>query len=44
MRLLTGYIEGWKVRDAYYFSFVTGLTIGYGDLTRDTLRRGVSQW
>jgi len=31
--LLIGHIEGWKVRDALYFTFVTGLTIGYGDLT-----------
>jgi hypothetical protein len=28
-----GYIEGWQIRDALYFTFVTGLTIGYGDLT-----------
>jgi hypothetical protein len=33
MGLLIGYIEGWKIRDALYFTFVTGLTIGYGDLT-----------
>ncbi|WP_205746338.1 potassium channel family protein [Dyella amyloliquefaciens] len=25
-------IEGWPVGDGLYFSFVTGLTIGYGDL------------
>ena len=31
--LLIGYIEGWRVHDALYFTFVTGLTIGYGDLT-----------
>jgi hypothetical protein len=31
--LLIGYIEGWRVDDALYFTFVTGLTIGYGDLT-----------
>ena len=31
--LLIGYIEGWRVTDALYFTFVTGLTIGYGDLT-----------
>jgi hypothetical protein len=29
---LVGYIEGWSVGDATYFTFVTGLTIGYGDL------------
>jgi hypothetical protein len=27
-----GYLEGWRVSDATYFTFVTGLTIGYGDL------------
>ena len=27
-----GLYEGWRVRDAAYFTFVTGLTIGYGDL------------
>jgi hypothetical protein len=31
--LLIGYLEGWGVGDALYFTFVTGLTIGYGDLT-----------
>jgi hypothetical protein len=31
--LLIGYIEGWRIVDAVYFTFVTGLTIGYGDLT-----------
>src|SRR5205814_9748373 len=31
--LLIGHIEGWKIMDALYFTFVTGLTIGYGDLT-----------
>jgi len=31
--LLIGYIEEWKITDALYFTFVTGLTIGYGDLT-----------
>jgi len=25
-------IEGWSLPDSVYFSFVTGLTIGYGDL------------
>ena len=29
--LLVGYREGWAI-DAAYFTFVTGLTIGYGDL------------
>jgi hypothetical protein len=31
--LLIGHIEGWQIGDALYFTFVTGLTIGYGDLT-----------
>ena len=30
--LLVGYREGWPIGDAAYFTFVTGLTIGYGDL------------
>jgi hypothetical protein len=31
--LLIGYIEKWRLDDALYFTtFVTGLTIGYGDL------------
>ena len=31
--LLIGHIEGWKITEALYLTFVTGLTIGYGDLT-----------
>ncbi|TXR46338.1 potassium channel family protein [Phyllobacterium endophyticum] len=31
--LVVGWIEGWRVTDTLYFTFVTGLTIGYGDLT-----------
>ncbi len=27
-----GYFEKWTIGDAAYFTFVTGLTIGYGDL------------
>jgi hypothetical protein len=30
--MLVGYLEGWPMSDATYFTFVTGLTIGYGDL------------
>jgi len=38
--LLTGFVEGWSVGDAAYFSFVTGFTIGYGDLVpRQALSR-----
>ena len=29
--LLIGRIEDWRVSEALYFSFVTGLTVGYGD-------------
>jgi hypothetical protein len=29
--LLIGRIESWRVSEALYFTFVTGLTIGYGD-------------
>ena len=29
--LLIGRIEDWRVGEAFYFTFVTGLTIGYGD-------------
>ena len=32
-----GWIEGWRVSDSLYFSFVTALTIGYGDLAPKTL-------
>lgn len=31
--LVIGEIEEWRISDALYFTFVTGLTIGYGDLT-----------
>jgi hypothetical protein len=30
--LVIGFIEGWPVGDAVYFTFITGLTIGYGDV------------
>jgi hypothetical protein len=30
--MLVGYLESWPMGDATYFTFVTGLTIGYGDL------------
>jgi hypothetical protein len=30
--LLVGRCEGWRISESLYFSFVTALTIGYGDL------------
>jgi ABC-type uncharacterized transport system permease subunit len=30
--LLIGFLEGWSVGDAVYFTFITGLNIGYGDI------------
>ena len=30
--LVIGVLEGWSVGDALYFTFITGLTIGYGDV------------
>jgi uncharacterized membrane protein len=41
--LLIGVLEGWSVGEAVYFSFVTGLTIGYGDIVpRQTLTRALA--
>jgi hypothetical protein len=38
--LLIGFVEGWSVGDAIYFTFVTGLTFGYGDIVpRQALAR-----
>jgi len=30
--LIIGHLEGWAPYDGIYFGFVTGLTIGYGEL------------
>jgi len=30
--LVAGVIAGWSVHESIYFAFVSGLTIGYGDL------------
>jgi len=32
MGFVIGQIEGWGLGDSAYFAFVSGLTIGYGDL------------
>jgi len=41
--LLAGFVEGWSLVDAIYFTFTTGLTIGYGDLVpRQTLTRALA--
>ena len=31
--VIIGRIESWRLDEALYFTFVTGLTIGYGDIT-----------
>ncbi len=33
---VTGRIEGWPIGESIYFAFVSGLTIGYGDLAPKT--------
>jgi len=35
--LIAGLVEGWRIQDSIYFAFVSGLTIGYGDLAPRTL-------
>jgi hypothetical protein len=41
--LLIGFVEGWSLGDAVYFTFVTGLTIGYGDnVPRQALARALA--
>jgi len=35
--LVVGLIEGWSVHESIYFAFVSGLTIGYGDLAPTSL-------
>ena len=41
--LLVGIVERWSVGDAVYFTFVTGLSIGYGDIVpRQALARALA--
>lgn len=35
--VVVGMIEGWSLQESVYFAFVSGLTIGYGDLAPKTL-------
>jgi Na+-translocating ferredoxin:NAD+ oxidoreductase RnfE subunit len=35
--VVTGTAEGWSLQESVYFSFVSGLTIGYGDFAPKTL-------
>jgi hypothetical protein len=35
--LVVGLIEHWSVHESIYFAFVSGLTIGYGDLAPKSL-------
>lgn len=35
--LVVGLVEGWSVQESIYFAFVSGLTIGYGDLAPKSL-------
>src|SRR5829696_6719170 len=35
--LVAGTIESWSVHESIYFAFVSGLTIGYGDLAPKSL-------
>jgi hypothetical protein len=34
---VVGLLEGWGLANGIYFAFVTGLTIGYGDLSPSTV-------
>ena len=35
--VVAGLVEGWSLQESVYFAFVSGLTIGYGDLAPKTL-------
>lgn len=32
-----GWLESWSISESVYFAFVTGLTVGYGDLVPESL-------
>jgi hypothetical protein len=41
--VVIGWTEGWRLSETFYFTFVTGLTIGYGDFVpKHTLARVLS--
>jgi hypothetical protein len=41
--VLVARLEGWGLFDGIYFAFVTGLTVGYGDLApKAPLARGIA--
>src|SRR5262249_48366617 len=41
--VVIGLVEGWSVGDSLYFTFVTDLTVGYGDLVpRQVLGRALA--
>jgi hypothetical protein len=42
--MLVGRLEGWPVGDATYFTFATGLTIGYGDFVPAHFVHEYLQW
>jgi hypothetical protein len=35
--VVVGLLEGWSLHESIYFAFVSGLTIGYGDLAPTSL-------
>ena len=35
--VVVGLLEGWSLHESIYFAFVSGLTIGYGDLAPKSL-------
>jgi hypothetical protein len=35
--LVVGLLEGWSIQESIYFAFISGLTIGYGDLAPTSL-------